>query len=342
MKAIQIKNIKEIHLVEVEEPEVCQNYSKIKVLSMGVCGSDVHAYAGKSPNVTYPVIIGHEIVGEIVEIGAGENPNNLKVGDRVVLNPYLYCGECYPCRQGRTNACTRLRCLGVQTDGAMSEYFVHPTAMMIRIPDSIDDVLGAVIEPTVIALHALHTVEGKAGEHIVIIGAGCIGLLTALVAKAKGMNVIVADVVDERLKIAQKMGVDGTVNPTQENALDKISKLTQGRMAECVCEMSGSTAGVRNTLDYAAATGRIALTGWPNQSVELPTAMITRKELQIRGSRTGVNAEFEEVVALIQEGKIDPGKVVSKVGRFPELPAMIAELERNPGSAIKLIAVAEK
>lgn len=339
MKAVQIVGKKDIRVVDVNEPKTFPNHSKIKVLSMGVCGSDVHAYAGKSPNVTYPVIIGHEIIGEIVEIGEGENPRQLRVGDRVVLNPYLYCGTCYACEQGQTNACTSLKCLGVQTDGAMCEIFVHPTKLMIKVPDSIDNELGAVIEPTVIALHALHRLQAKAGEHVVIIGAGCIGLLTAIVAKEKGMHVIVSDVVDERLEIAVALGADGTINPMKENAVEKLLEMTNGRLAECVCEMSGAPAAVRSTLDYAASTGRIALTGWPDRDVELPTAVITRKELKILGSRTGVTAEFEEVVSLIEEGKIDPRKIISRVVAFNELPETIAALDKDPGMAIKVVGL---
>lgn len=339
MKAIQILEKHIIQVVEVEEPKMRPNYSKIKVLSMGVCGSDVHAYAGKSPNVQYPVIIGHEIIGEIIEIGEGENPRKLRVGDRVVLNPYLYCGTCYACEQGQTNACASLKCLGVQTDGAMCDIFVHPTKLMIKVPDTIDNELGAVIEPTVIALHALHRMEAQVGEHVVIIGAGCIGLLTALVAKAKGMKVIVADVVDERLEVATSLGVDGTINPMKENAVERLSEMTNGRMAECVCEMSGSAAGVRSVLDYAASTGRIALTGWPDREVELPTAVITRKELKIIGSRTGVTEEFEEVVSMIEERKIDPRKIISRVVDFNELPETIAALDKDPGMAIKVVAL---
>lgn len=339
MKAIQILGKKDIRVVDVNEPKMLSNHSKIKVLSMGVCGSDVHAYAGKSPNVTYPVIIGHEIIGEIVEIGEGENPRQLRVGDRVVLNPYLYCGTCYACEQGQTNACTSLKCLGVQTDGAMCETFVHPTKLMIKVPDSIDNELGAVIEPTVIALHALHRLQAKAGEHVVIIGAGCIGLLTAIVAKAKGLHVIVSDVVDERLEVATALGADGTINPMKENAVEKLLEMTNGRLAECVCEMSGAPAAVRSTLDYAASTGRIALTGWPDREVELPTAVITRKELKILGSRTGVTEEFEEVVSMIEEGKIDPRKIISRVVDFNELPETIAALDKDPGMAIKVVAL---
>lgn len=338
MKAVQIRNIKDICVTEVPEPVVSEEYSEIQVKSMGICGSDVHAYAGKSPNVTYPIVIGHETAGIVTKIGGGSNTRGIQVGDRVVLNPYIYCGKCYPCSQGRTNCCTHLRCLGVQAGGSMSERFAHPTDLLVKIPDEIDWETCAVIEPAVIALHALHSVNMQPGEHVVVVGAGCIGMLTGIIARAKGGIPIMVDVVDERLNLARKFGMDYTVNSISQDAVEEISCLTGGRMAECVCEVSGNPAGIRATLDYAAATGRIALTGWPNQEVSLPTAYITRKEIQIRGSRTGVTAEFEEVINMVRCGKVNIKQIISKVCTLEEIPEAIRRLDAYPGENLKVIA----
>lgn len=340
MKAVQITKIKHVEIIEIPEPELKDDYAEIEVKALGICGSDVHAYEGRSPNVSYPVIIGHETAGVVTRIAEGSsNRNHIKVGDRVVLNPYIYCGHCYPCSQGRTNCCTSLKCLGVQTKGSMSERFAHPTDLMVKVPDEIDWETCAVIEPTVIALHAVHNVNLKPGEHIVVVGAGCIGMLIGIVALVKGGIPIMVDVVDERLELAKTFGMQYTVNSAAQNSVKRIGEITNGRMAECVCEVSGSTPGIRNTLDYAAATGRIALTGWPNQEVSLPTAVITRKELRIRGSRTGVTSEFEEVLAMVQSGKLDIKRIISKVVTLDEIPAAIRGLDENPGEALKVIAL---
>lgn len=338
MRAIQIDSPNQIGITEVEKSVLTPGNAIIEVKAMGICGSDVHAYAGKSPNVKYPIIIGHETAGIVSEIDEN-NEYGIKKGDKVVLDPYMYCGECYPCSQGRTNCCESLKCLGVQTTGSMSEFFLHPIRQLVKVPQDMDWESLAVAEPLVIALHAIHNCELKAGEHIAIIGAGAIGMLIGMAAKAYGGIPIIVDIVDERLQMANNLGIDFTVNSMKSNAIEEIKKITNGRMAECVMEASGSTIGVRNTLDYAAATGRIALTGWPNKEVELSTAIITRKELQIRGSRTGVGSEFREAIDLIYSEKVQAKKIISKVTTFEEIPEAIKHLHEAPGDWLKVVAL---
>lgn len=340
MKAVQITGVKNIEIVDIPEPVLKEGQAEIAVKAMGVCGSDVHAYAGKSPNVTYPVIIGHETAGIVTHIAPNaDNPNGIRTGDRVVLNPYIYCGACYPCSQGRTNCCERLKCLGVQTDGSMSERFAHPLSLMVKVPENIDWETCAVIEPSVIALHALHTLKMKSGEHIVVVGAGCIGMLVGILAMVKGGIPILVDVVEQRLELARSFGIPYTVNSMTQDSVSVIREITGGRMAECVSEASGSASGIRNTLDYAAYTGRIALTGWPNRDISLPTALITRKEMEIRGSRTGVTSEFQEVLEMAASGKLNIRQIISRVVSLEQLPAAIQHLDEHPSDDLKVIAL---
>ena len=340
MKAVQITDIKKVELVDLPEPELKPGYAKIDVKAMGICGSDVHAFAGHSPNVTYPVVIGHEIAGVVTEIAEGaENPQDIRVGDRVILNPYVYCGECYPCSKGQTNCCDHLKVLGVQTGGSMSERFAHPLKLMVKAPDELDWETCAVVEPTVIALHALNVLELKAGEHLAVVGCGCIGMLMGLLAKAKGAIPIMIDIVDERLELAKSFGIEHTVNSRTQDAVAYIREVTNGRMAECVAEISGSEQGVRNTLDYVASTGRIEFSGWPNHEVALPTALITRHELRILGARNGVTSEFLEVIDLVKSGKVNIRQIISKVVDLDGLPAAVCDLDAHPGDNLKVIGL---
>lgn len=338
MKAIIIEKPGEIRVAETEDAQWREGCGVIQVKALGVCGSDVHAYAGKSPNVSYPLVIGHETAGIVIKAEEG-NSRGIREGDRVILNPYLYCGACYPCSQGRTNCCESLKVLGVQAQGSMSEYFTHPLSHMVKAPDTMTWEEMAVTEPLVIALHAIHSLRLAAGEHIAIIGAGAIGMLLGMAAISYGAVPILADIVDKRLELAKTLGIPYVVNPMTQDAGTFIKEVTGGRMAECVSEVSGSAAGVRNALDYAAATGRVALTGWPDRPVELPTAVITRKELQIVGSRTGVTDEFSEAVELISSGRVPAAKIISRKASFEELPEAIAHLDRYPGDWLKLIAL---
>lgn len=338
MKAIQIEHPEKIGIAEIAEPVLSPGNAIIEVKAMGICGSDVHAYAGKSPNVTYPVIIGHETAGIVVDIDRN-NEKGIKKGDKVVLNPYMYCGHCYPCSQGRTNCCETLQCLGVQTTGSMSEFFAHPVHQLVKVPQDMEWEDLAVVEPLVIALHAIHNCNLKKGEHITIIGAGAIGMLIGMVAKAYGGIPIMVDIVDERLKMAKDFGIDYTINSVRKDAIQELKDITNGRMSECVVEASGSNIGIRNSLDFAASTGRIALTGWPKNETMLPTAKITRKELKIFGSRTGLGDEFQESIDLIYYRKVKAAKIISKIVIFDEIPESIQHIDEKPGDWLKVIAL---
>lgn len=340
MKAVQISGVREIGIVDIPEPEPRNGDALIEVKAMGICGSDVHAYAGRSPNVSYPVRIGHEIAGIVTRLPEGvSGESDVRLGDHVVVNPYIGCGHCYPCSQGRMNCCEHLSCLGVQVDGAMTERFAHPANLLIKVPKEMDWESCALIEPTVIALHALHHVTLKPGEHVAVNGAGCIGMLIGMIALAQGGIPIMIDVVDQRLELARNLGMKYTINALKQDAITEIRKVTGGRMAECVCEVSGHVAGVRNTLDFAAPTGRIALTGWPDREVLLPTALITRKELRICGSRTGLTEEFREALEMLNSGILNLRKIISKIVTLEEIPAAIRELDAHPGESLKVIAL---
>ncbi len=334
MKGIRVNGPRDAEVAELPMPERVPGNAIIKVMSASICGTDVTTFRGTNVNVSsYPIVIGHEIAGIVEDVE--ENRYGIRRGDRVVLDPYIYCGHCYPCIQGRTNCCETLKCLGVHCDGAMCEYFSHPVHLLRRLPDSIPWELAPLAEPLVIGMHGLHTCQLKEGERIAIVGAGAIGLLAGLGALAYHAVPILVDVVDQRLELARSFGIPWTVNPAKEDAVARIREITGGRGAECVMEASGSDAGVRSSLDYAAYTGRIALTGWPKHEITLPTNLITKKELHVRGSRNGAG-EFDEALELIRSGAVPVEKVLTKTVPFTELPRMLAELADHPGDYLKV------
>lgn len=337
MKAIQVIKPGRACITELPMPVKKDGYAVIKVMAAGICGTDVSTYRGTNVNVeSFPIVIGHETAGVVAEIE--ENSYGVKKGDRVVLDPYMYCGDCYPCSQGKTNCCESMQCLGVHRDGSMCEYFSHPIGMLRKVPADMPWEVIPLAEPLVISMHGLHTCQLQAKEHIVIIGAGAIGLLAAMGALAYDAIPIIVDVVEERLELAKSFGVPYVINPAKENGTERVRQITGGSGAECVMEASGSDAGVRSTIDYAAYTGRIALTGWPKHEVKLPTNLITKKELQIRGSRNGAG-EFEEAVDLIYSGRVPAEKLISKVVAAEELPMMLGELSENPGDYLKVVGL---
>lgn len=333
MKQIKLVKPWEIIMEEGEMPVPKEGEALIKVRSAGICGSDIGAFRGTNGLVSYPRIIGHEIAGEIVSIP--QNEKGLKAGDKVILDPYLYCGKCYPCSIGRTNCCTDLKVLGVHVDGGFAEYFTHPADMLVPVPSDMPWKLIPLAEPVTISLHGIHRAKLKAGEHIAISGAGPIGLLAAMIALHYGAQPIMIDPVDERLEKARELGVNYTVNPAKENLLEKVKEYTNGRGPEVVMEASGAQSAVRSAIDMVSNAGRVILTGWPKAATELDTAMFTKKELDIRGARTSAG-EFEEAIDLIYNNKINAKAILTKVISIEEVPETVIDIEKNPGSYLKV------
>lgn len=333
MKAVYIEKPWSVEEKEIEKPRAKENEALLKIYAAGICGSDIGAFRGTNGLVSYPRVIGHELAGEILSIPE-DNPKGLKVGDHVVVDPYLYCGHCYPCSIGRTNCCTDLKVLGVHIDGGMSEYFAHPANMLIKVPEDMPWDIIPMAEPLTIALHGLHRLQLKAGEHIAINGAGTIGLMAALTAIHYGAEPILIDLVEERLAFAKGLGVKYVINLKTDNLLERIAEYTNGRMAECVMEASGANAAIRSTLDMVSHAGRIIFTGWPKRETLLPTDLITKKEIDIRGARTSAG-EFEEAVDLIYYNKVPIRALLTKVVSVDEAPETLRDIEKNPGNYLK-------
>ena len=336
MKAIYLQASGNIKVEEVPYPECGKQEVLIKTRSLGICGSDIGAYMGTNPLVSYPRIIGHEVAGEVIAVPVDEQ--ELTIGDHVVIEPYVYCGKCYPCQNNRTNCCENLTVRGVHIDGAMSEYFVHPRHLVHKVPDHIPWNLLAMVEPLTISMHAIKRSRVKKGEHIVITGAGPIGLLAAQYALALEAIPIVVDPVEERLEFAKELGVKYTINLTKVDALGEIKTITDGGMAQVVIEASGNATAVRSSIDYVSYAGRIALVGWPKNEISLPTSLFTKKELDIVGSRNSFKA-FPESIELIGNNKIDVAAVITKTISFEEIPELVRDIAVHPGNYLKVVAL---
>jgi len=334
MKAVYLKEPWEIGIKEIPQRPLREGEALVQIKAAGICGSDIGAFRGSNGLVSYPRVIGHELAGVVLSLPENA-PADLKVGDRVVIDPYIFCGSCYPCSLGRTNCCTDLKVLGVQTEGGMTETLAHPASMLIKAPDQIPWEILPLAEPLTIALHCLHRLKIKAGEHIAILGAGPIGLLAAMTALHYGALPIVIDPVRERLELALTLGVEHIIDPVNEDAVERISLFTGGRMAETVLEASGANSAIRSCLDIVSHAGRIALTGWPKKETMLPTDMITKKEVDILGARTSAG-EFQEALELIESGKVDVGRILTKVISPEEAPEAIRLIEKNPQDYLKV------
>jgi 2-desacetyl-2-hydroxyethyl bacteriochlorophyllide A dehydrogenase len=336
MKAIVIHAPKDISIEEVPDPARKEQEVLIKVHGMGICGSDIAAYKGINPLVTYPRITGHEIAGEVLEVPRGET--EIRPGDRVVIEPYVCCGDCYPCVNKRTNCCEHLAVRGVHIDGGMSEFCSHPRHLVHKVPADVSWKHLAMVEPLTISVHAVKRVRLAKGEHLVVTGSGPIGLLAAQYALVVGAVPIIVDPIDERLAFARLLGIPHGINPEKERAVERIREITGGRMAEAVVEASGSEAAIRSSIEYVAYSGRISLVGWPKGEVSLMTSMFTKKELDVMGSRNSYG-DFPESIDLIAGNKIDVASLVTRKVSFEEIPAAVKEIAAHPEKCMKAAAL---
>ncbi len=334
MKAILLEQAKEIGIVDVQRKD-SDNKVTIKVRTMGICGSDIAAYKGISPLVTYPRILGHEVAGEVVRVP--ENDKGIKIGDLVIVEPYISCGSCYPCKLGRTNCCEDMKVIGVHEDGGMREYYSHDLKLIHKVPDSIPWEHVPMVEPLSIAIHGIHRLDVKAGEYVAITGAGPIGLLAAQVALYLEALPILIDPLRQRLELAQKIGISHVFDPIKDNLAQEIPKITGGRMVEAFLEASGASGAVRSALDLIHYAGRIAFLGWPKQEISLPTYLITKKELDIRGSRNSVR-EFPLAIELIAKSQVKVDSVISHIIGFDDIPEYIPLIAEHPADYVKVIA----
>lgn len=335
MKAIRLSGPGEIELADVEMPALRQGNAVIKVMAAGICGSDISAYKGTNPTIEYPLIMGHELAGIIME--ATENEAGLKKGDHVVLEPYFYCGSCYACRNGMYNNCVSMNVLGVRMDGGMKEYISHPVAYLHKLPEDMPWELAAMIEPLSIAVHANHRAKVRENEYVAVFGAGTIGLLAALVAKSYGAMPILMDIVQERLEFAQAMGIQHVVN-VRDNVEAKINELTKGDRCPVVLECSGSEQAVNMALEVASNSGRIAYVGLAKAPITFNQPRVTRKELNFYGCRNSCNA-FPECIELLSKDRIDVTPMVTLRHGLGELMQGFDDLIKAPEKYLKIIAL---
>ena len=236
LKAVLEKPFK-LKLLELDVPVAKKKEVLIKVLVAGICGSDLHAYRGTQPFLSYPRVLGHEIAGEIAEVGEGIK--ELRRGDLVTVDPVFSCGKCYACRVGRGNCCRDVKVMGVHIDGGFSQYITVPADIVYKAPEDISPEILVLTEPLSIGTQANNRADVSGEDTVAILGAGTIGLASLLIAKSKDCKVIIADLISNRLKLARELGADRVVNVREEDLMKVITDFTNGDGASVVIEATG-------------------------------------------------------------------------------------------------------
>lgn len=330
MKGICIKEPKKVEFVELNKPEPKENEALLKLLYGGICGSDLGSYRGTFAYFEYPRVPGHEFSAEIIEIGP--NDKGLKPGMVVTCNPYFNCGECYSCKKGVVNACMQNETMGVQREGAFSEYITMP---IDRIYDGkgLDAKLLAVIEPFCISWHGIDRGNVKKGDNVLIVGSGTIGVFAAIGAKARGANVYVADISKDKLEYAKKeFNLDGIIlNTTNEEFINKVNEITNGNGFDVTVEAVGLPSTFQNCIEAACFGGTVVVIGVGKENLDFNFTIIQKKELNIYGSRNALKKDFETLIDLVGKGNIPIEKVITNMYSWEEAPRAFKEFDENKG-----------
>lgn len=309
MKAIQIIKPGDLKIINMEKPEIDQkNNVLVRMTAAGICGSDVGIYSGTNAAATYPRIIGHEMVGRVEKVSSGVK--TLKPGDRVIINQVTSCGHCYPCSIGRGNVCDDLKVRGVHIDGGYREFIAVPESDCYMLPDSISDNDAVMIEPTTIAIQACTRAKLVTNDTLLIFGSGALGSSILKIARLLCDHIIVADIIDEKLKAAKQNGAKHTINLSKENLIEKIKEYTNGHGATVSIDAACTKDSLIQLLKATGNAGRIMTMGFSTSPTEVNQFLITSKELDVRGSRLQ-NQMFGKAIELINAGKLDLSNSIS-------------------------------
>ena len=334
MKTVLINKPFEIAVTDTPKPEVKDGEALLKILYCGICGADVASYTGNQPFTTYPRIPGHEFSAEIVSIP--ENDRGLKPGDVVTANPYFNCGECYSCRRGFVNCCTDNKTMGVQRDGSFCEYVAMPVERIYEGKGLSAKEL-ALVEPFTISYHAVNRAPVKAGDKVLVVGAGPIGLFALIAAINKGAEVYVADILDGRLEKALDFGAKGVINSAKTDIKEEAMKITGGDGFDCCIEACGQSVTFLNCIDCCAFAGKIILIGNGKKETTFLHSILLKKELNVYGSRNSYPSDFKDVIDLISSGKVDVLKMVSDIYPMDRADEAFKALANNKGDLCKVL-----
>lgn len=298
MKYIVCEEPNNFKLQEKEAPVAKEGEALLKVHRVGICGTDLHAYAGNQAFFHYPRILGHELAAEILEIG--ENEQGLKKGDNVIIMPYVSCGKCIACRNGKTNCCANIQVLGVHADGGMQEVISVRNDLLIPA-EGLSYNEMAIVEPLAIGAHAIRRAQVQKGEKIVVIGCGPIGIGLMKLAQIVGAEVIALDMNNDRLEYAKnEIGVEYVFN-VLENPVEKISEVTKGDMATAVFDATGNKKALENGVDYMSHGGRFVLVGLSKGELTYLHPKIHAKETTLMCSRNATMEDFQFVIDHLRE-----------------------------------------
>ncbi len=335
MKAVILDAPGQLRVGDVDIPNRKEGEALVEIKAVGICGSDLRACKGKQPFLSYPRVLGHELAGVIEEID--DNERGLKIGDKVVIEPLIRCGKCYPCRVARYNCCVDLQVLGVHTDGGMAEYISVPIELLHKSNSDLPFSVLALAEPLTIGSQAVSRGRVHKKDRVAIIGAGPIGLMALQSAKSIGeVEVAIVDILDSRLQLAKRLGADLTINAEEVDVEEAVLDFTSGEGASVVIEAVGVAETIESTIQLVSSAGRIVFIGLGADKVCFSPHLLIKKEVDILASRTSCFM-FPRALELIEEGKVDAASMITHRYKLEEAEEAFKFIEEHPDKIVKVV-----
>lgn len=340
MKGTMIQQVmtapKRIEFRRIAIPTPGSEQVLLKVMRIGICGSDIHVYHGKHPFTSYPVTQGHELSAKVVELGS--NITEFMIGQKVTVEPQVYCGKCYPCTHGKYNLCENLKVMGFQTTGAASEYLAVDAAKVTPLPETLTYSEGAMIEPLAVTVHAVKRFDKINGAKVAILGAGPIGILLAQTAKGLGAkSVLITDVSDKRLKLAESVGADYTVNTMNMDFGEAVVDAFGPDKADVIYDCAGNDTTIKQAIEYARKGSKIVLVAVFDKMAAVNLAVLNDHELDLDTSMMYRHEDYVEAIRLINEGKIQLKPLMSRHFAFQEYLNAYEYIDNNRESTMKVL-----
>ena len=331
MKAVVLHRPTSLSVEDYPQPRPGPGEVLVRVAYSGVCGTDLKIYRGDIP-VTYPLVMGHEMVGEVVE-----GDTSLPPGTPVIVDPVLYCGRCYHCRVGQTHLCPNGVLLGRDRDGGFAEYVVAPSANVHPLPAGVDMRAAPLIQVLTTCLHAQRLVEIFPGEAVVVLGLGVTGQLHVQLAKARGARPVVGVTRSPwKRELAQHLGADITAGP--DEAKETVLEVTDGRGADVVIESVGKPATVAQAVDLVRVGGRVLLFGiLTTQELRLPFYQLYYKEIDLVSARAAKPEDYQTGIALVRHEVVRLEPLLSRVLPLTDLERAIQRLAGDGGQDLKIV-----
>jgi L-iditol 2-dehydrogenase len=340
MKALLLASYNDLQVEEIQTPVAGRDELLIRVAACGICGSDVHGYDGSSGRRIPPIVMGHEAAGTVEAVGP--DVRGFGPGDRVTFDSTVYCGGCDFCREGMVNLCNDRQVIGVSCGeyrraGAFAEFLAVPARIAYHLPEALSFEEAAMLEAVSVALHGVAVSKMAAGESVLVIGAGMIGLLLLQAARAAGSSrVYVADVDETRLKLAKELGADRVIHGSGVALVEEILRVTDGRGVDLVLEAVGRDETIAAGIDCVRKGGTVTLVGNISPQIVLPLQKVVSRQIRLQGSCASAG-EYPQAMELIANGKIKVAPLITAVAPLSDGPAWFNRLHAREPNLMKVV-----